>query len=1803
MLQRHSSQDIPGSGGKVDSPTVNIKCSRLEELSTSSFHDSGHHELLKSYSFNNTLFIEKKEEDPTLIHEQLKTSILDLTNPFESPTQRKKFVFPKKENNTTPELCETPKVSGKKCLLRRRLDVSFSLLKGKFGSQNSSVESSVSQGLNLERYIPSSDFSFPRQSNFSPLVTSTIKTEEVTSSSQNLRLNFSQHKTSTIDGSKDDCGLFEAECISPIQGNDFKDSITHDFSDSSLSVNDENVHPELLSSSGGRTTFETDGNIFVTPVNHLAKNINFNASLIEARNNISTPEDSGFNSLSLDKSEDSLSDQEGSFQELLQRHKGTLKLGDTIRKSRCLGRSRRLSTLREQGSQSETEEEKQVIHSTSEARPVAASNTSEHQLSNDNKSGDLTFTFKNLSNTPALQLVQELFMKSKRKRFQQVDDCGFLEERNEGKIAVLQCVLAGLIGKKMGIEQLDILTELKYRNLKHVLSMVLDSLTPESLYSVWRVSRNWREIVAQDKKANRRRKIYITQLKANSEEAVLSVEDAATRLHLLNRSALRSVQAQAQTPSTQKEQVPTLSPWGEILTPIASSSVTPLNSKQEEYFKEDCLATDDFLVDYFNEFLSLPTFSEAIRFNMDYGVFEIINEAPQLLEKQLKKILLNQQPRNPIYDVIRKGKNEVKPLQMHVHREEETINVNYNIMCLNREQGIKWIKKERLPAFLESDCYFEYRLAKLVSQVRWSKSGMNFTIGANFAPWLLRKIPSPQPSLTDEDDLIIMKKFYISLGEASYTQTKDWFSLAKQCQQTVSTFALPCSMSHSKVTPSVSESFIFDDGVHPRTKNRPSNLISLEEEEEGSVCVKDTASQALLRIYLEKQQSEIEEHLELHFSTCEEFLNSFVVFVLNSAIQKITGLVLENPDFIDFTHVTQVSFDDCFESALCQKLVGRGVPTTDENLEDKLGKISLSSASESIGPESRADWCVSHRTYDIGNRKEFERFKKFIKGTLGERYWWLWMDIERLKVLKEPGRHQRHLEKMKKCYLVSSGECYLSPEILSKLKLLDGAQWTDDHLKNIQVEVVKPLLLYWAPRFCVTHSTSTKHASAELKFWRLRQEKPRMDIDPFPQMATLLPLRPKSCIPQIPDVQKEEVSLTQPPKSPRKPDRVKTAIHKSWKGESLNPPAKDDGIEKGSRYISERSKVIHLTSFTDISECLKPQLERRYIYTEKPNVKNISDVGALGGYDMENLLQSLYVENRAGFFFTKFCEDSGNKLWKNSVYFWFDLQAYHQLFYQETLQPFKVCKQAQYLFATYVAPSATFDIGLEQEKKKEIYMKIQPPFEDLFDTAEEYILLILLEPWSKMVKSDQVTYRKVELEQETRQLDSTYFRKLQALHKETFSKKAEGTTDEIGTSILSLANVSKQTEYWNNVPEEYKHFTFNDLLNNKLEFEHFRQFLESHSSSMDLMCWIDIEQFRRIVFKDRNQREAKSIYIKNKYLNKRYFFGPKSPASIYQQNEIMRLSGGWGKILHEQLDAPVLVEVQKHVLNRLENVWLPLFLANEQFAARQKIKPVESKWISSSCEIIAFRKALLNPITSRQFQRFVALKGDLLENGVLFWQEVQKYKDLCHSHCSESVIQQKITTIINCFINSCIPPALQIDIPIEQAQKIIEHRKELGPYIFREAQMTIFGVLFKYWPQFCEFSKNLTDEKIMSVLERRQEYKQKKKTSLFDEEKFGKIGAKPSTIASAPKTVLPSESSLGLQAYGRQPTWCYSKYIEALEQERILLKIQEELERKMFTGTTSLTNFLKSTGSPMNLKKNVSLHSFQSEFPSNHMLL
>ncbi|NXP19731.1 RGS22 protein, partial [Scytalopus superciliaris] len=1191
------------------------------------------------------------------------------------------------------------------------------------------------------------------------------------------------------------------------------------------------------------------------------------------------------------------------------------------------------------------------------------------------------------------------------------------------------------------------------------------------------------------------------------------------------------------------------------------------------------------------------TFAQPVKFNSDSGGFEVVNYAPRCLESKLKKKLHDQKPPNPIYDVLRKAKNDGQLSKMHSASPAFNIDPSYNTMCLDREQAIEWIKKERLPAFLESDCYFEYRLAKLISQVEWSKNGMNFIIDSDYCPWITK-----QDSSMEHDTSLTMKKFYVSLGQATVSQVKDWFTLAKQDDsvKTTDSATHPIASSEIQDTQHLSGQHERDESLSQKdtlpeagslskecqqqcflspsgtasTKADVTSEGSSEAEEGSSVAIAESPSHRQLRVYVDPKWDSTakgeNKQESTTFQTPEEFIPAYSQIVMKESISEQT-------------HQPAADIVACSTAESLFKQSSSPLTALDSKGDVRKQdpeEVSLCSSSESGGPDSRAAWCVSHRTYDTGNRHEFERFKKFIKGTLGERYWWLWMDIERLKVLKNTARQQRQVSKMKKLYLLSSGDYFLSSEVLLRLDLLHGDQWNIRHLKQIQPEVVKPLLLYWGPRFCVTHSTAIEAASAKLKFWHTCQERPRVDIDPFPQIVSLLPLTKKSSI-QPSSLQKSRTNssttllkLANPNFSLKRSSRLPPTLTLS------QSPQKDDisGSRMWSKSVS--TDMINFSAL-DGTKDSRYQGYRKYTYAELLRGKSAAGSVVLGGSRMESMLQSLYLENRAGYYFTQFCEKSGNKLWKNCVYFWFDLQAYHQLFYQETLQPFQICKQAQFLYATYIAPSASMDIGLNQNKKNMIYQKIDPAFEDLFDPAEEYILTILLEPWMKMVEADRHTYGKVELVEETQQLDSVCFRKLQALHQASGSKKDESTVADTGLPSCP------DDQHLGQDPKGWAGPSLSDLIHDKEKLKEFWAFLNEHSAGMDLMCWLDIEEFRKMLHEDEEKSDEKSKDIENKYLNNEYFFGPNSPATREQQEMLRRSGGERRQVLHDQLSPAVLLQVQQCVQERLEKQWLPLFLADEHRGAKGQAKirditedllhkdqqkttriwkaseiycHVDNMCVSSSSEIITFRKALLDPVTANLFQLFVSLQGDLLGNGVLFWQEVQKYKDLCHSHCADAIVQKKITAIINCFINSAIPPALQIDIPAEQAKKILERRKELGPYIFREAQMSVFALLFKFWPEFCKLQSSSDSDKILLALEKEKERKMRKKEGITAKVRFTRFQG---ASTQQPRSALIDETDMKRPSdgFGWEASWSYSKYIEALQQERILLKRQEDLEK------------------------------------------
>uniref|UniRef100_H2TU61 RGS domain-containing protein n=1 Tax=Takifugu rubripes TaxID=31033 RepID=H2TU61_TAKRU len=497
---------------------------------------------------------------------------------------------------------------------------------------------------------------------------------------------------------------------------------------------------------------------------------------------------------------------------------------------------------------------------------------------------------------------------------------------------------------------------------------------------------------------------------------------------------------------------------------------------------------------------------------------------------------------------------------------------------------------------------------------------------------------------------------------------------------------------------------------------------------------------------------------------------------------------------------------------------------------------------------------------------------------------------------------------------------------------------------------------------------------------------------------------------------------------------------------------------------------------------------------------------------METMLEALNADGCAGSYFTTFCEQSGNQLWENAAHFWADLQNYRELFYQDGLDPYRVQREAQLLYSTYLLSSARRTIGVDEEISTEVYRQMMPAFEELFDEVEQHVLNILLEPWTRLVTKDKESFQKV---------TPVPPRSTNVLKNCPKALCAACTCLQTGPLL---------SDFWSSVPPSYRGYRLDSL------------FLDDLVCAT--ICWLDLEQYRKTGQKERWSQ------IANNYLNGNYFFGQESPATTQQQDDVSH------RLQLDPPSDPVVLELQDIVRSHIEKTWLPRFLSTAEFSERQKHQlkllygcwsPAEGLWMSSSKEILLFRRILLNPATCLQFQHFVGLKGGFLENDVLFWQEVQRYKNLCHSHSDEATIQQKISTIINCFISSSMPPALQVDVPPEQAQQILKKRRELGPYIFREAQMSVFSQLLKFWPEFQELRKGTQEEQFLPLLQEKRlkhaaRVRRRRRKEEEEEEESRRAQVRTNLI--------------GILEMFPQLSWSYSKYMAALKREEVLLKKQ-----------------------------------------------
>ncbi|XP_071836453.1 regulator of G-protein signaling 22-like isoform X2 [Apostichopus japonicus] len=1315
------------------------------------------------------------------------------------------------------------------------------------------------------------------------------------------------------------------------------------------------------------------------------------------------------------------------------------------------------------------------------------------------------------------------------------------------------------------------------------------------------------------------------------------------------------------------------------------------------------------------------------------------------------------------------------------------LKTSFKVQCLNKDQGIQWIKEERLPAFLQSDCYLEYRLARLISQTEIASKEtdcpLNLYIDPEYKPFAIEKPFVEVEEVVDEKQLA-MRNMYVCMGDAVTTQTDDWFSQVKMSSTTnltTSTGTRPSTASAGvrsgsrplselsgretladsgvgstgriSATGDSSYSVTFEDDLPNRDRLLRSPLRtrtppvwrppigedvcvvadgaggrrysgkgisgdeailmelgeddaashkqlgghSKDEDEEEAESGCDVGSQVFGD---DQEEEEEEEDEELNLSETNALrvhsLDDLAMLIISQAV-KGALVVLYNPSLDELERIVDENIlrtsdiktkhldegwmerlelaSDFGDDPPDIKSVRIEVPAVE--MERSVSKISMTISSvggkdqgdtDSLFDSDNEDDAAEPDTffsrpppsYDLTTLKGIEAFKKFLWGTAGEKCWNLWLDVDKGKTIKDPQVQQIYLSQLREKYLNSGGLCELPVELKDTLGLAIPSRLTSiTKLGRIQAKIAKPLLLYWAPRFLMKEAYQCRPGSHYAYHQRRLQAQHKPEAYQEPRSFTLLPLRPKTCMPRLrgpsspseitskqanqsprssinkpqiqtggrrslPFIPLGSASTALVPKSPAPPtaDPPRKALNSLANSEDVNPSPKHGNTQTLGPVVGRKlvmnapEKLKPPLSVRDVqnsgsSEVGNAEKELRNADENKSDKKRPSSAAEsttsqesefLGGRRMESLLDGLYHEKKAGGFFMKYLEKIGNEVYINCLSCWHELQEYHTLFYTDAFSTYALARKAQEIHSKFIVEGCFYSINCPQSIKSQVYREAIPPFEELFDGAEEHIFQVLVTPWSTMKELDKGLYDKIQLTEEERQLEGVTSRHLQKLQRRLNRERMFTPDFQVDSEDEEAKREAYYTALADKIPPEYSDFDFNKLIHNRLELENFRNFLDDNYALMDLLCWLDIESFRRTPHLESVKRDGKAKDIKTKYLNKKYYFGSKSPATRKQQNEAMMAGGGWGKLLLERTPTPILLEVQKHVRERLERKWLPIFICTEGFQSRQSpnmklsdlmddllfnrrkrsqaiYKILESRWVSSSKEIISFRQALQNPFTCQQFRKFVSVKGENLENNVLFWLEVQKFKEMYHSHTEESLIHQKITAIIRCFIDSEIQPSLHIDITPEQADKILDKRpKEMGPYVFRDSQLTVFRVLFSHWNEFLKYRNTIAEDKVLEDLERKKRRQKKKEAEQrrLDEEKELKASVRMEDDRMSISSRRMSRISglfvdfLEEEEDEEKVQWKYSEYVNGLEREQQLLNGDDRASSIM----SSITNLM-----------------------------
>ncbi|XP_025105262.1 regulator of G-protein signaling 22-like isoform X2 [Pomacea canaliculata] len=470
---------------------------------------------------------------------------------------------------------------------------------------------------------------------------------------------------------------------------------------------------------------------------------------------------------------------------------------------------------------------------------------------------------------------------------------------------------------------------------------------------------------------------------------------------------------------------------------------------------EDLLAYDDLFLDFFNAFLSLPVFPQALVYNRLTGAFEELDEATLDLSGNQGSLL-------------------------------------YGPTDAEREKMLEWARRERLPLFLKTQLFRELKLVKLLLRPTDDRNSASRCSSRNIRGYSRQTetyVSSLSNSMDNSGHDVLEDDFW---GEVNYSALYHYERPGSRA------FSMPIKIIHN-------DDMIYHADNNSSNTNDTSSNIKRRQKSSSSARSKS----------IEKQFDVIKRTARTHSiadvmpATKSSMLSSHqskgpVQSSTEEAFQKgarALSAPISYEQYQKLPHMPLPDFDAMFGEEEPEPNGQTYVTFEDDHISDEQTETDVRNM------EGRLKMTIQQMKEQVFScRTGYEHFREFLVDTSGHYLMEFWLDCEHFKDLIED------LDDTKQWEIVSM--LFRDIQDKYKLKLTQDAKeqitrsassvgLSHTIFLRTQYDVLRRLRAYWLPRYLI-HCERTDALSVDAKALELHLHT-EMKRQRSPQQFTMFP--------------------------------------------------------------------------------------------------------------------------------------------------------------------------------------------------------------------------------------------------------------------------------------------------------------------------------------------------------------------------------------------------------------------------------------------------------------------------------------------------------------------------------------------------------------------------------------------------------------------------------------------------------------------------------------------------------------------------